>query len=192
MPSTPEDFSAGVAEGVRQILGRYGVAPGSVRDVVHGSTVATNAILERRGAKTGLLTTAGFRDVLELRRLRMPAPLRHDVAEAGAPRGAPSAPRGRGARGRRRRRSITPLDTARGGAWCGDLVAEGVELIAVSLLHSYANPAHERAIGALLAAEFPDVWVSLSHRVLPIIREYERTSTTVLNAYVRTDRSRRT
>jgi N-methylhydantoinase A len=183
LPSTPEDFSAGVAEGVRQIMGRYAVTPSSVRDVVHGSTVATNAILERRGARTGLLTTAGFRDVLELRRLRMPrlydmtwqkpAPLverhlRREVTERVDVHGA----------------VITPLDVAQLRTVARDLVAEGVESIAVSLLHSYANPAHERAVGALLANEFPDVWVSLSHRVLPIIREYERTSTTVLNAYV--------
>ena len=72
LPSTPEDFSTGVADGVRQVLGLHAVDPAHIRDVVHGSTVATNAILERRGARTGLLTTAGFRDVLELRRLRMP------------------------------------------------------------------------------------------------------------------------
>ena len=72
LASTPEDFSSGVADGVRAVLGRHAVDPAAVRDVVHGTTVATNAILERKGARTGLLTTAGFRDVLELRRLRMP------------------------------------------------------------------------------------------------------------------------
>ncbi len=79
---------------------------------------------------------------------------------------------------------VTPLDLAAVRRAVEALVAEGVESLAVSLLHSYANPDHERAIGALLAADFPDLWVSLSHRVLPVIREYERTSTTVLNAYV--------
>ncbi len=183
LPSTPEDFSAGVAEGVRQVLALHDVDPESVRDVVHGSTVATNAILERKGARTGLLTTAGFRDVLELRRLRMPrlydmtwekpAPLverylRHEVPERVDLRGS----------------VVIPLDLDAVRRCVAALVADDVESVAVSLLHSYANPAHERAIGALLADEFPKLWVSLSHRVLPVIREYERTSTTVLNAYV--------
>lgn len=183
LPSTPEDFSTGVSDGVRQVLGIHDVDPRSVRDVVHGSTVATNAILERKGARTGLLTTAGFGDVLELRRLRMPklydmtwekpTPLverclRREVPERVDVDGT----------------VVTPLDLGTVRRSVEALVAEGVESIAVSLLHSYINPTHERAIGALLAAEFPELWVSLSHRVLPVIREYERTSTTVLNAYV--------
>ena len=151
--------------------------------MVHGSTVATNAILERRGARTGLLTTEGFRDVLELRRLRMPRlydmtwqkpppvverRLRREVPERVGVDGA----------------VVRPLDVDAARREAQALVDEGVEAIAVSLLHSYANPSHERAIGDLLEREFPGLWVSLSHRVLPIIREYERTSTTVLNAYV--------
>lgn len=183
LPSTPDDFSTGVADGVRQVLGGRSVDPGVVRDVVHGSTVATNAILERKGARTGLLTTAGFRDVLELRRLRMPRLydmtwekplplveryLRHEVPERIDLNGE----------------VVTPLDLEAVRRSVQALVAEGVESIAVSLLHSYANTDHERIIGDLLEAEFPDLWVSLSHQVLPVIREYERTSTTVLNAYV--------
>jgi N-methylhydantoinase A len=183
LPSTPEDFSAGVSDGVHRVLSTHGVDPTSVRDVVHGSTVATNAILEGTGARTGLLTTAGFIDVLELRRLRMPklydvtwekpAPLvprylRREVSERVDIKGD----------------VVTSLDLDAVRRSVAELVAEGVESIAVSLLHSYGNPSHERAIGAMLAADFPDLWVSLSHRVLPVIREYERTSTTVLNAYV--------
>jgi N-methylhydantoinase A len=183
LPSTPDDFSAGVAEGVRTVLGANGVDPTSVRDVVHGSTVATNAILERKGARTGLLTTAGFRDVLELRRLRMPR-----LYDMTWQKPAPLVPRY--LRGEVRERVsldgavVTPLDMDDARRAAAALVAEGIDSIAVSLLHSYANPAHEKAIGAMLAEEFPDLWVSLSHRVLPVIREYERTSTTVLNAYV--------
>ena len=184
LPSTPEDFSAGVADGIRAVLGQRAVDPGKVRDVVHGSTVATNAILERRGARTGLLTTAGFGDVLELRRLRMPrlydmtwekpSPLverylRREVPERVALDGS----------------VVTSLDLPAVRRAVEELVGEGIESLAVSLIHSYANADHERAIGELLAAEFPDLWVSLSHRILPVIREYERTSTTVLNAYVR-------
>ncbi len=183
LPSTPGDFSTGVADGVRRVLGLHHVDPRSIRDVVHGSTVATNAILERKGARTGLLTTAGFGDVLELRRLRMPklydmtwekpAPLverylRREVPERIAIDGS----------------VVVPIDLVAVRRAVEGLITEGVESLAVSLIHSYANPAHERAIGELLAADFPDLWVSLSHRVLPVIREYERTSTTVLNAYV--------
>jgi N-methylhydantoinase A len=183
VPSTPDDFSAGVADGVGGVLGSRDVDPTSVRDVVHGSTVATNAILERKGARTGLLTTAGFIDVLELRRLRMPklydltwekpAPLvprylRREVSERVDIGGDVVAP--------------VDLDLVRRSV--DELVREGVDSIAVCLLHSYANPSHEQAIGAMLAAEYPGLWVSLSHRVLPVMREYERTSTTVLNAYV--------
>jgi len=183
LPSTPDDFSAGVSDGVHQVLDASGVDPASVRDVVHGSTVATNAILESAGARTGLLTTAGFIDVLELRRLRMPklydltwekpAPLvprhlRREVSERVDIKGE----------------IVTPIDLDAVRRSVAELVAEGVESVAVSLLHAYGNPSHERAIGAMLATDFPDLWVSLSHRVLPVIREYERTSTTVLNAYV--------
>ncbi len=154
LPSTPDDFSAGVAEGVRAVLGLHDVDPTGVRDVVHGSTVATNAILERKGARTGLLTTAGFRDVLELRRLRMPrlydmtwekpAPLverylRHEVRERIDLHG----------------QVVTPLDVAGARRAIEALVAEGIDSLAVSLLHSYANPAHEQAIGAMLAARLP-------------------------------------
>jgi N-methylhydantoinase A len=183
LASTPEDFSSGVADGVRAVLARHAVDPAAVRDVVHGSTVATNAILERKGARTGLLTTVGFGDVLELRRLRMPRLydmtwekprplveryLRREVPERVSIDGS----------------VVRPLDLGAVRQAVGELVAEGVESLAVSLLHSYANPDHEKAIGALLATEFPELWVSLSHRILPVIREYERTSTTVLNAYV--------
>jgi N-methylhydantoinase A len=183
LPSTPEDFSTGVSDGVRRVLGANRVDPTSVRDVVHGSTVATNAILESKGARTGLLTTAGFVDVLELRRLRMPK-----LYDLTWEKPAPLVPRHL-----RREVSeridikgdvVTPLDLDAARRSVAELVAEGVESIAVSLLHAYGNPSHERAIGAMLAADFPDLWVSLSHRVLPVIREYERTSTTVLNAYV--------
>src|SRR5262245_37812509 len=154
LPSTPGDFSLGVADGIRDVLGRHAIHPALVRDVVHGTTVATNAILEGTGARTGLLTTAGFRDVLELRRLRMPR--LYDMTWA---KPAPLVPR-------RLRLEVpervdvsgcvvTPLDPAAVRRAIRALVADGVESVAVSLLHSYENPAHERAIGELLAAEHP-------------------------------------
>jgi N-methylhydantoinase A len=182
--STPDDFGRAVVQGVAELLAERGGGAGELRDLVHGTTVATNAILELKGARTGLLTTRGFRDVLELRRLRMPrlyelfwdkpAPLverehRLEVDERLDARGE----------------VLVRLDLARAGRAAEQLVEMGVESIAVALLHAYANPAHERAIGELIRSRWPHLDVSLSHEVLPAIREYERTSTTVINAYVR-------
>jgi len=181
--STPDDFGRAVLDGVVDLLHSHAVPHASIGDVVHGTTVATNTILEFKGALTGLLTTRGFRDVLELRRLRVPKlydlfwdkppplverALRLEVDERMSHDG----------------QVLVPLDLAqveRAAEW---LVAQGVEVIAVSLLHAYANPAHEQAIGELLRRRWPHLFVSLSHEVLSIIREYERTSTTVINAYV--------
>ena len=182
--STPGDFSEGVVEGIREIIESHGVEPADTRDVVHGSTVATNAILERKGALTGLLTTAGFADVLELRRLRVPK--LYDVTWQ---KPEPLVERSRrleviervGVDGK----VVKAIDLDDAQKKVEALIELGVESIAVSLIHSYANPSHETAIGEMLAREYPEVWTSLSHRVLPVIREYERTSTTVLNAYVR-------
>ena len=184
LPSTPQDFSEGVIAGIREIIESHGVEPADTRDVVHGSTVATNAILERKGALTGLLTTAGFADVLELRRLRVPK--LYDVTWK---KPEPLVERSRrleviervGVDGD----VVKALDLDDARRKVKALIELGVESIAVSLIHSYANTSHETAIGEMLAREHPDVWTSLSHRVLPVIREYERTSTTVLNAYVR-------
>jgi len=183
LPSTPDDFGRAIVDGVAHLLPTHAVAPHAVADVVHGTTVATNTILEFKGALTGLLTTRGFRDVLELRRLRVPKlydlfwdkprplverALRLEIDERIDHTGA----------------VLVPLDLAQAERAAEQLVAAGVEAIAVSLLHAYANPAHEQAIGELLRRRWPKLSVSLSHEVLPIIREYERTSTTVINAYV--------
>ena len=189
LPSTPPHFERAVLEGVRHLL-RAAQATGSqVRECGHGTTVATNAVLEHRGALTALITTAGFRDVLELRRIRAPqlydlffekpAPLvdRHlrlELAERVAADGEVI-------RGIER----ADLDRIR-----DTLVHEQVESVAVCLLHSYSFPDHERRVGEYLAAELPDVPVSLSCEVLPERREYERTATTAVNAYVRPVMSR--
>ena len=182
--STPHDFSKGVVEGVRGIVETHGIEAAGMRDVVHGSTVATNAILERKGALTGLLTTQGFADVLELRRLRVPK-----LYDMTWKKPEPLVERSRRLEVLERidvdGNIVRGLDVDDARRKVGRLIDLGVESIAVSLIHSYANPSHETTIGEMLAAEYPDVWVSLSHQVLPVIREYERTSTTVLNAYVR-------
>ena len=184
IPSTPPDFERAVLDAIGRLLQESAVPGASIRDVSHGTTVATNAVLERRGARTALITTRGFRDVLELRRIRAPQMydlffdkpeplvdryLRFEVTERIAADGE----------------VLAPLDEAELEAVNAALARERVESIAVCTLHSYAYPRHEQAIGGFLRRAFPDVPVSLSSEILPERREYERTATTVLNAYVR-------
>ena len=180
--STPTDYGQGILDGLDAVLREAGIAPSDVGDVVHATTVATNAVLEGKGAKTGLVTTAGFRDVLEMRRIRVPdmynldyrkpAPLvprrlRREVVERMGPRGEVR----------------TALDEPSVRAAARRLRDEEVEAVAVALLHAYANPAHELRVAEILREEMPaDTFVSCSHDVLPEIREYERTSTTIVNA----------
>jgi N-methylhydantoinase A len=181
--TTPKDPAQAVEQGVLRLLEEAGAVPAGVRSLIHGTTLATNALIERKGARTGLLTTAGFRDALEIGRegrydmydlfIDPPAPLvpRHlrlEVPERIAADG-----------------SITrPLDPAGARAAIAGLLAEGVEAIAISLLHAYRNPVHEDALARLVAAEAPGLPVSCSSEVVPEIREYERTSTTAANVYV--------
>lgn len=184
IPSTPPDFERAVLDAIGRLLRESGVTGESIGDVSHGTTVATNAVLERRGARTALVTTRGFRDVLELRRVRAPQMydlffdkpepiverhLRLEVKERIAADGD----------------VLAPLDFGDLEAVRDVLVQEQVESIAVCTLHSYAYPRHEHAIGEFLQDAFPDLPVSLSIEILPERREYERTATTVLNAYVR-------
>jgi N-methylhydantoinase A len=181
--TTPGDPLQAIRAGVTTLLAEIGAEGGEVDTLVHGTTIATNAILERRGARCGLLTTRGFRDVLEFRRLRVPA--LYDLAWR---KPKPLVPR-------RLRREVDeriaasgeilrPLDPGEVQRVVADLVAAGAESLAVCLINSYANPQHERRIGALLRQAFPDLAVSLSAEILPEVQEYERTSTTVVNAYV--------
>ncbi|MCX8996989.1 hydantoinase/oxoprolinase family protein [Rhizobiaceae bacterium BDR2-2] len=181
--STPDDYGRGVVAGILELLEAEGLSPGDVGEVMHACTVATNVILEGKGAKTALITTRGFRDVLEMRRIRIPK--LYEPLYCKPPALSP----------RRWRLEVderldfeghvvTPLDEDSVMAALDVIAAEGIEAVAVCLLHSYANPAHERRIGALIAERFPDLFVSLSVDVLPEIREYERTSTSVINAYV--------
>jgi N-methylhydantoinase A len=182
--TTPDDPARGALTGVRTLLDRHGVDPARIGRVVHATTLFTNALIERKGARTGLLTTAGFRDVLEIGRerkyelydidIRMPAPLvprpwRRDVLERLAPDGTVEI----------------PLDRDQLLREADALVAAGVESVAIVFLHAYANPAHERAAAAAIAARHPGLSLSLSSEVAPEIREYPRASTTVANAYVR-------
>jgi len=182
--TTPSDPSDAVEQGIRQL---ERMAPGFVQDldeVIHGTTLVINSIIERKGARTGLITTKGFRDVLELGREIRYAP--YDVF-AEFPK--PLIPRRFRLEVDERVRSdgtvIRPLDRAKGRDVVRRLIAMGVESIAVCLLNSFENPAHELMIKKIIAEEAPDLSVSISYEVLPQIREYERTSTTVTNAYVK-------
>ena len=180
--STPHDPSEAIGSGVAS-FGERGL---EARDIVHyghGTTVATNMVIERRGGKTGLLTTAGFRDVLESGRQTRPdlfdmsvrkpeplvaRPLRIEVAERLGPDG----------------QVITPLDEAAVADAARRFSAAGVEAVAIGFLHSYRNPDHEQRAAAILRRYLPAVFISLSSDVLPEFREYERISTTVMNAYL--------
>ena len=181
--STPGQFEEAILSGVQGLLQEEGVSPESIQEMCHGTTAATNAVLERRGAKVGLITTKGFRDVLELRRLRTPR--LYDLFYTPPP---PLVPRYLRLEVDERLDSrgnvLQPLDIQEVRNVVDILVKEGVSSLAVCLLHSFVNPAHERMIGQLLQEEYPDLSVSLSCDVILAIKEYERTSTVVVNAYI--------
>jgi N-methylhydantoinase A len=178
--STPPSYDRAVVEAVATMTS----GDRSVEAVVHGTTVATNAVLERRGARLALVTTAGFRDVLELRRMRMPhlydyfwtkppplvpRRLRFEVAERIAADGT----------------VLQPLEVDDARAAARRLAAADVEAVAVCLLHAHLHPVHEELLGRVLREELPEIPISLSSEILREQQEYERTATTVVNAYVR-------
>ncbi len=182
VPTTPADQSEGVIAAVLATLAQAGLAPSDVTRFGHGMTVGTNALLEGTGARTCLVATEGFGDVLELRRqdrahlyrldVHHPPPLvpperTHEVSERCGPLGV-----------------ITPLDMASVERVVAAVAADGAQAVAVGLLFSFAHPAHEAAVGAALRAALPGMHVSISSEVLPEIREYERISTTVVDAYL--------
>lgn len=181
--TTPDAFSRAIFEGVIGYCESQKLDAREIVEIVHATTVATNAILERRGARTALITTDGFRDVLELRRIRVP--LSYDLSWA---KPEPLVPRARRFTVDERIDAtgavIKTLDEAEVRAIAEILHEEGVEAVAVALLHSYREPANERLAGETLRRILPKLHVSLSHEVLPEMLEYERTSTTVINAYV--------
>jgi N-methylhydantoinase A len=182
-PSTPADYAKAIVEGIAEYCAEAKLTGRDVSEVVHATTVATNAILERRGARTGLITTEGFRDVLELRRIRIP--LAYDL---GWKKPEPLVERAvrLGVRERLDAQGgvLTPLDMDDVDAAIDELRAAAIETVAVCFLHAYRNASHERAVGARLRERLPEVHVSLSSDVLPEMLEFERTSTTVVNAYI--------
>ncbi len=181
--TTPDDPSRAVVEGFTEILRKTGIAAGEVVIAIHGTTLVTNTLIERKGAKTGLITTKGFRDVLE-----MGNEFRYELYDLQMDKPQPLVPRqlrcGVAERMNQKGEAILPLNLEEVRGIARFFQEQGVRAVAVCLLHSYMNPDHEQKIQALLSKEFPGFHLSLSSQVNPEIREYERTSTTVANAYV--------
>ena len=181
--SSVDNYAQAIVDGLANVFETHGLSGADVIEVLHGTTVASNAILEHKGAKTGLIATKGFRDILEIRNLRVPKLydlhwekppalveryLRLTVDERINTAG----------------KVQTQLDLSEAEAAVERLLAEGVEVICVALINSFANPAHEKAIKEIVKNKAPDIPVCISFDVLPEIKEYERTSTTVINAYL--------
>jgi len=177
--TTPHDLVQGIIDCIR----KSALAPAAIDELIHGSTIAINTLIERKGAKTGLLVTRGTRDVYIIgrgnrpeaynlffhrHRPLVPRHLTHEIAERMLSSGEVHEPL--------KAESVVEA--------CAAFAAAGVEAVAVCFLHSYVNPDHERVAGALVRAALPDAYVSLSHEILREYREFERTSTTVVNAYI--------
>ena len=185
-PSTPHDSSEGILNGVDAICAEAGVAASDIEYLLHGTTVATNAVLEGKGARVGLVTTEGYRHIMQIARSYVPGGL---AAWIIWPKPQPLAAledtvtvKGRmDADGN----EVRPFDEASARSALAILKEQGVEAITVSFINAYANGKHEKRMGALAAEILPNVPVSLSHEVLPEMQEYERTLTTVANAAVR-------
>jgi N-methylhydantoinase A len=181
--SSVDNYARAIIDGLNQVFQDVGLGGLDIAEVLHGTTVASNAILELKGARTGLITTKGFRDILEIRNLRMPR--LYDIAWQKPP---PLV--------ERYLRVVVdervtihgeierPLDPAEAAQAVDTLLAEGVEAIAVCLLNSFTNPSHELMLKEIIAQRAPDLPCCISFEVLPEIKEYERTSTTVINTYV--------
>lgn len=187
LASTPDDPSRAAMEGAEELLQKAGLDFSDVEFCCHGTTVATNALLERKGAKTGLITTRGFRDVLHIGRKDRPYNFSHYQEIARQSR--PLAPRRWRMTVRERIRAPegeveVPLSEDDVLAAIERLKEQGVEAIAVCCLFSFLNPAHEKRIAEIARREFPQAYVTASHEIAPLVREYERFSTTAMNAYV--------
>ena len=185
-PSTPEDQSIGIHTGIQDIVSETGIAPSDIDTVLHGTTISTNIVLEEKGAKVGLLVTENFEQVLHLARSQTPGPLAGwIIMEKPDPLADLEMTRGIVERISARGDIITPMDENAARTAIRELLDAGVESLTVSLLHSYANPAHEKRLEAMIGEMSGDISVSVSSDILPEFREYERTLVTVMNAYVR-------
>ena len=182
--TTPGDPSKAVEEGLRGLLDREDVAADQLKTIIHGTTLVTNALIERRGAPTALLTTEGFRDAVAIGTEH-----RYDMYDIFLEKPEPLVPR-RLRYGIRERilddgSVLRELDEEQVRSVAAEIVERGIGAVAVSFLHGFRNPAHEQRVAEILAKEAPGIAVSLSSEVSPEIREYERTSTTIANVYVR-------
>ncbi|MEM1190391.1 MAG: hydantoinase/oxoprolinase family protein [Pseudomonadota bacterium] len=192
VPSTPEDSSIGVLNGIARICDESGVDPTAIHRVMHGTTVATNAVLTRRGARVGLVTTAGFEDTLQVARSFCPGGLGGWVSYVKSPLLAPleltiGARERVGADGE----IVLPLDEDALRQDLEILRAKGeVEALTICLINAYINPEHERRVAEIAAEIFTDTPISVSADVVPEMQEYERTETTVVNSYVRPEVAR--
>src|SRR5687767_13763046 len=186
VPSTPKDLLDGIAEATTRVLKLAGAMPADVARFIHGTTIATNAILEQKGATTAILTTEGFEDVLELGRMK-----RSRMYDLGMDPETPTflAPRRRRAGIRERLDArghvLTPLDEGQVRATVGALRSQGVQAIAVCYLFSFVDSAHERRTREICREVAPEISVSLSSEVDPTFREYERLCVTAFDAYLR-------
>ncbi len=182
VPTTPREESSGVMRAVAEVLARAGAEPAEVEVFAHGMTVGTNALLEERGARTALVATRGFADLLEIGRQDRP-----DLYRLCAPKPAPLIERGLRFEAEERtgpQGVIEPLADEEPERLAGLLERSGAESVAICLLFSYLDPSHEQRIAAHLRERLPDLHVSASHEVLPRFREYERCSTTAIDAYL--------
>src|SRR4051794_151138 len=185
-PSTPSDPSRGVLTGVRRICEAAGIAPGDLGNVVHGTTVATNAVLESKGARVGLITTQGFGQILHLARSQTPGPLAGWIIMVKPdPPAALADTREAVERMDAHGNTLVAVDRAQVESIIDDLVASGVESLTVSLINAYVDGRHEQEIADLVQARHPGFPVTISSAVLPEFREYERTLTACMNSYVR-------
>jgi len=186
VPSTPEDSAIGVINGVEKVCKDAGVDPKSINHVMHGTTIATNTILTGSGARVGLVTTEGYRDILQIARSFIPGGLGGWVIYNKSDNLAPlectiEVPERIGAKGD----EVRPLDEDKAREEIRSLKNRGVEAITISLINSFANPAHEIRLKEIVEQELPGIPVSISSEVIPEMQEYERAITTVANSYVR-------
>lgn len=181
--TTPKNLGEAIVKGLAALISQAGIAPQDITEIVHGTTTASNTILQKVGSVTGVLTTEGFRDVLEIGRIRTPT-----MFDLAWNKPEPLAFR-RHRRGVTERMGadgqvVTPLDTAQVRRVVGEMIDDGVQAIAVCFINSYLNPVHELQARQVIAEHYPHIPVCTSYEVLPEMKEYERTSTTVVNAYI--------
>lgn len=182
--STPSDYSRGIAEGVSALFEMHDVNPKAIHEIAHGTTIATNTIIEQKGARVALVTTKGFRDVLELGRFRVPR--LYDLSWRKPDALAPRSRRFElSERMTASGEALRPVDEAELDGLVSALRRSGAESVAICFLNSYVNAAHEKIVLERLRRDLPEISVCASHELQPQIQEYERTSTAVVNAYIK-------